>query len=148
MLFALAIASSSSLAVVTQKEKGKGQSVLLIDDEADVLNALRKLLKRSLPQINIVTARSGPEALGLLQQGKVDLIVTDYRMPGMDGLEFLQKANEIAPDVPRVMITAFPEPKLASDAANNAKVSLMVTKPFDYEYFVGVIASILDRHAR
>jgi DNA-binding NtrC family response regulator len=122
-----------------------GQSVLLIDDEADVLNALKKLLKRSLPSVQIVTAASGPEALDTLRNGRIDLIVTDYRMPGMDGLEFLQKANEIAPDIPRVMITAFPEPRLASDAANNAKVSLMVTKPFDYEYFVGVIASILER---
>lgn len=128
---------------------GPPPTLLLVDDEPDLLESLRALLAEDLGgALRVVTATSGKEALDRMREGRgPDLIVTDYRMPGMNGIEFLQEAEKIKPGVPRLMITAYSEPKLAAAAAREAGVVLMIAKPFDLDYFVAVVRAIAERDA-
>jgi response regulator RpfG family c-di-GMP phosphodiesterase len=125
------------------------QIVLVVDDEADILESLKDLLERSLNNLKVVTAESGPAALRILKSEPVDLIVTDYKMPVMNGLEFLSEAIKITPATPRVLITAFPDLELAIKAINDAQIENFSTKPLEPEAIVEVVRAILyERRAK
>ena len=78
-------------------------SLLLVDDEPEILDLLgRQLTNR---QFKTFTASSGDEALTILNDNSIDILVTDVRMPGMDGIELLGKAKDINPDIEAIVIT-------------------------------------------
>jgi DNA-binding NtrC family response regulator len=105
------------------------RTILVVDDEVDILLSLTELFQTALEGVEVLTARDGPTALDLLQFHPVDAIVCDYRMPGMDGLEVLRRASQVAPDVPRIMLTAYPDLELAMRAINEAHIESFLTKP-------------------
>jgi sugar-specific transcriptional regulator TrmB/FixJ family two-component response regulator len=119
------------------------QSILVVEDEPDVRQSLMELLEGSIPGSRIFTAESGKDALSVLKDQRVDLIVTDYKLPGMNGLEMLQQAQKIAPGVPRIVITAFPDLKVALKAINEAGVENFFTKPLEPTRVVQVVQDIL-----
>jgi len=118
------------------------QRVLVVDDEVDIGDSLRDLLEAEL-EIDVVVATSGPDALTLLEKEAVDLIITDYRMPGMTGLEFLAAAQKIAPGSARMLITAYPDLDIALKAINLEGVHNFLVKPFDPDVVVENVFSIL-----
>jgi DNA-binding NtrC family response regulator len=82
------------------------KTLLLVDDEIDILKSLGEILKRF--GFNIIAKQDAQSALTLIQQGaSVDLVITDYRMPGIDGLEFTLILKQLVPTVPVVMLTAY-----------------------------------------
>lgn len=117
--------------------------VLLVDDEEDILVSLEALFRRDIPECRVLTAASGRAALDTLARERVHLIITDYRMPGMNGLDFLARARKAAPGVPSIMITAFPDPELAARAVNEFGVGLFIAKPFDLAYLLEVVRSLV-----
>lgn len=119
-------------------------AVLVVDDEQDILDSLETFLGSSLG-VTVHTARSGAAGLEILKDVKVDIILSDYKMPGMTGTEFLAEAAKLAPGVPRIMITAFATPELAAEAARDAGVILVVSKPFDLKYFVEVVRAVIEK---
>jgi DNA-binding NtrC family response regulator len=116
--------------------------ILVVDDEPDILTVLKGFLESRL-QARVETAGSGMEALQLLRQAPFDLVLSDYKMPGMDGLAFLSKANEVAPDAVRIMITAYADVDLAIGAINQARILHFFTKPIDPDHFIDVLAAVL-----
>jgi YesN/AraC family two-component response regulator len=107
------------------------QRILLVDDEPDILESLKPILERAIEGVEVRTALSGPEALTLLRATPVDLIISDYKMPGMSGLDFLEEARKLAPSVPRIIITAFPDLDIALRAINETGIENFITKPFE-----------------
>lgn len=126
---------------------GPVASILLVDDDSEILESMRDLLKLTFPKVRVLTAPSGEAALQLLKNEHPWIIVSDYRMPGMDGVEFLRRSIPAVPDAARLMMSAYADPKVAKEASEKAGVALLVTKPFQLEYFVQVLGSLLERHA-
>jgi len=118
-------------------------TVLIVDDEPDILESLKLLIDSELPEVRVLTASSGPNALQLLRSGGVRLIISDYRMPGMDGFEFISQARKIQPGIPTIMMTAYPDPRLAARAVDELGVGLFIAKPFDLNYLVSVVRSLV-----
>ena len=113
--------------------------VLIVDDEPDIVESISAVLEATVPGVETLSAGDGQDALDIIASTPVDLILSDYKMPNMDGIEFLTRAKELQPDTPRLLITAFPDPKLAARAVREAGVGLFVAKPFDVAYIAEVL---------
>ncbi|KQW87540.1 histidine kinase [Massilia sp. Root418] len=114
------------------------RTLLLVDDEQNIVSALKRLLRRD--DYQIYTANSGPEGLELLARHAVDVIVSDQRMPGMLGADFLRKAKELFPDTVRIMLSGYTELQSVTDAVNEGAIYKFLTKPWDDEQLRGHIA--------
>lgn len=120
--------------------------VLVVDDDDDIATSLKDLLMATIPGIEAHTASSGPAGLELLRQNRVDLIITDFRMDGMNGLEFLEAASAIAPNTPGIMLTAYPELRMAQVALEERRISHFFRKPFDPAEVLGIVSALLGRY--
>lgn len=143
------MAAGSSAARPAPKTDTRPQAVLIVDDEVDILESLKQLFEVSLPDVKVLTAEGGAIALSIIKSQPVDLIVTDYKMPGMNGLEFLNEARKLVPKVPRILVTAFPDLELAIRAVNDAKIENFFTKPVEPGKVVEIVRSVLaERRAQ
>jgi len=119
------------------------QTILLVDDEEDIRESLKALFETCLEGVDVKTAPSGQAALDTLDQSVIDVIITDYKMPGMNGLEFLSRAQKKAPSVPRILVTAFPDLEIAIRAINEANIENFFTKPFEPDQVLNVVRTLL-----
>ncbi len=103
-------------------------SVLVVDDEPRILSAVRRTLRRD--GWEILTAESAHEALKLIEDRPVDLVLSDHKMPGMSGLELLRRVARLRPDTVRMLITGWTEavPQSELDALD---IRALVPKPWD-----------------
>jgi len=102
--------------------------LLLVDDEARILSALNRTLRRE--GYEIVTAESAAKALRILGSREVDLVLTDQKMPGASGLEFLAQVAARYPDVARLLITGWPE-EIPADQIEALGIRALIPKPWD-----------------
>jgi CheY-like chemotaxis protein len=102
---------------------------LLVDDEANVISALRRLLRQE--GYRILTAESGEEALEILATQPADVVVSDQRMPGMSGAEFLGRVRDIYPDTVRLVLSGFSDLEALTDAINQGSIYKFISKPWD-----------------
>jgi len=110
-----------------QATSGMSLKILLVDDEAKILSAYRRAFRQ---RFELDTASSGKAALSLLENsGPYAVIVTDMRMPAMDGLEFLGQAKKRAPHSVRIMLTGNTDQQTAIDAVNQGSIFRFHTKP-------------------
>ena len=105
------------------------RTLLLVDDEPNIVAALKRLFRRD--GHIILTAYSGLEALDVLSNNKVDIIISDQRMPGMTGVEFLRAAKINYPDTIRIVLSGYTELQSVTDAINEGAVYRFLTKPWD-----------------
>jgi diguanylate cyclase (GGDEF)-like protein/PAS domain S-box-containing protein len=116
----------------------KARTLLLVDDEENIVSALRRLLRRD--GYRIVTACSGEEGLRRLAENEVDVILSDQRMPGMTGVEFLNRAKALYPHTVRMVLSGYTELQSIIDAVNEGAIYKFLTKPWDDERLRGHIA--------
>ena len=116
--------------------------VLIVDDEQDNLDAFRFNFKRSF---TILVAGGGPEALEILRERDVAVIVTDQRMPKMTGLELLREAQKVRPDAVGTILTAFTDVDVLIDAINQGEIYRYITKPWDAKEVRGLLAQAIER---
>ena len=103
-------------------------ALLIVDDEARILPALRRAPRRE--GYEIVTAETVADALRILDERPVDGILSDHKMPGMSGVQFLEEASRRRPDAVRMIITGWTE-EIPSARLEEAGVCALVTKPWD-----------------
>jgi EAL domain-containing protein (putative c-di-GMP-specific phosphodiesterase class I) len=109
----------------------RSRTLLLVDDEVNILTALKRLLRRDGYQI--LQANSGLEGLDLLARNDVDVIVSDQRMPGMTGVEFLREAKKLRPETVRIVLSGYTELQSVTDAINEGAIYKFLTKPWEDE---------------
>lgn len=118
--------------------------LLLVDDEVNVLRALSRLLRGQGYQIHIA---NGPgAALPILEQFPVGVVVSDQRMPEMDGTEFLARVRERWPDTVRILLTAYAEISAVTEAVNKGAVFKFLLKPHDDELLKSVLSEAFQHH--
>lgn len=106
-------------------------TLLLVDDEENILAALRRLLRKD--NYRILTAASGQAGLEVLATEKVDVIISDQRMPHMVGTTFLRKARDLSPDSVRMILSGYTDLESVTSAINEGAVYKFLTKPWDDE---------------
>ncbi|MHB8632916.1 MAG: response regulator [Thermoplasmatota archaeon] len=112
--------------------------ILLVDDDVDTLRSAGQMLRLAFEGSSVTTMKSGPDALAWMQKVQPDALVTDYRMPDMDGLELTRQARQVYDGLPVILITAYNESGLRADASR-AGVCEIVAKPFAVDDLVGAI---------
>ena len=120
-------------------------AILAVDDDPTVLAALRRLLRPD--GVQLFTASGGDEALELMEQhaDTLDVIISDFTMPGMDGAELLRAARLRWPDVTRILLTGNADLPAAARAVNEGQMSHLATKPWQPEEFRHVVARAVEQ---
>lgn len=120
-------------------------TVLLVDDEENILRSLKRLLMDEAFEVE--TATSGEAALKLLPElENVGLIVSDQRMPGMNGADFLGRSREIAPHAMRVLLTGYSDINATVDAINKGGACRYISKPWDDEELLQTVRATVDQY--
>lgn len=115
--------------------------ILVVDDEPDILESLRDLLECSFADAHVQTATCGEDAIALVEAERPDALVTDFRMPGMDGLELLGHLPQ-GPRMAVLMVTAYTQASLELAAAR-AGVCAILPKPIVVADFLQAVSSCL-----
>lgn len=117
--------------------------VLTVDDEPSILSALRRLLR--LHGITTLQATSGREGLDLLKAHEVDLVISDMRMPEMDGARFLELVKEHDPRIMRVLLTGYSDLESTIAAINRGAIHRYLAKPWDDQELLLVVREAMGR---
>src|SRR6267143_6263837 len=119
--------------------------VLIVDDDPAVLQALPEALRLRIPEVTVETTDSTAAALDRIAARDYDAIVTDIKMPGMDGLELLAAIRTRWPDTPALVITGYGEHELVLQALRGGAYDF-VQKPIDRDYFAGSLRRAIQVH--
>jgi response regulator RpfG family c-di-GMP phosphodiesterase len=118
-------------------------TLLCVDDETNILNALRRLLRPH--GYRVLTAPSGAEGLEVIAATTVDLVLSDMRMPHMDGAQFLEQVKARSPDTARILLTGYADLASTVSAINKAEIYRYISKPWDDAVVLGVVRDALER---
>ncbi len=125
---------------------GRGAAVVLcVDDEPNILSALRRLFRPMGYQV--LTAESGGAGLRVLAEQPVDVVISDMRMPGMDGAQFLEHVRQRWPRTMRIMLTGYADVELIMDAINRGEIHRYITKPWSDHDMLLVMRLALERQS-
>lgn len=117
------------------------EKILIVDDEPDMLRLLSMILKEKTPY-DVVTTNNPIEAVSLVQNENFDLVITDLKMPGLDGLQLLEQVKKKEEDIPVIIITAYGTIEAAMEAINKGGFDF-ITKPFRKEQIIFTIEKAL-----
>ena len=120
-------------------------SILIVDDEVEILHSLRGLLRMTF---NIHTANSGPEALRILQEHPIQVVLSDQRMPGMEGVQVLEQAHSERPRAVRVLFTGYTDVKAVIEAINKGQVFRYLTKPWEPDQLMATLHEACAEYER
>lgn len=127
------------------RASGKRSTVLLVDDEANILASLKRTLRRE--GYDILTAESAAEGFSLLARNDVQIIISDQRMPEMNGTEFLSRVKSLYPNTVRMVLSGYSEISAVTDSINKGAVYRFMLKPWDDEKLKVEVSGAL-RHWR
>jgi DNA-binding NtrC family response regulator len=116
-------------------------SILYVDDEENNLNSFKATFRRDF---DVTVAISGAEAIELMKQKDFELIITDQRMPGMTGVEFLSSIIKDHPDPIRILLTGYADIQAVIDAVNKGQIYQYVSKPWDEQQLRVIISNAFE----
>lgn len=122
----------------------KQYTILCVDDEESILNSLKRTLRAK--EYTILTALSGDEGLDVLKNNKVDLVISDQRMPKMSGFEFLRQVKEKHPNSTRIMLSGYSDFESLIKTINEGEIIHYISKPWDNEELKAIIKRTLEKN--
>jgi len=120
-------------------------TILCVDDEENILSSLERVFLEE-GDYEIITANSGEEGLKILKERPVDLIISDQRMPGMNGTEFLRKARKLYPDTIRIVLSGFADFDTITKAINEGEIYRLIQKPWEDDDLLLAVKDSLDKY--
>lgn len=123
----------------------KKHTILLVDDEENNLQFLKRTFRS---KYSILTAKDGQEALSVLEQNKNDiaLVISDQRMPNMQGTEFMKILTDINPDIIKILLTGYSDTDTIVDAINDCHLYQYILKPIDPETLSSAVTAGLEKY--
>lgn len=119
-------------------------AVLIVDDEEMVITSVRAFLQLET-EFNVTGLTAPEEAVKFLETNPVDVVVSDYLMPKMNGLQLLGKAKDLQPEAARVLLTGHADKQSAIQAINDVGLFQYLEKPWDNSQLLLVIQSAIER---
>jgi response regulator RpfG family c-di-GMP phosphodiesterase len=120
-------------------------TILCVDDEPNILSSLRRALRN--PQYRVLTAPGGHEAIAIMEAAPADLVISDMRMPGMDGAQLLGQIRRRWPRTMRILLTGYADVNSTIAAINEGQIYRYVNKPWDDGELQVTVAQALERLA-
>ena len=125
-------------------DQSASNTILLVDDEEMVVTSIKSFLTLET-DYDVVTFTSAKEALQYVREHKVDLVISDYLMPDMDGIEFLAKVKEAQPEATRVLLTGYADKENAIKAINDVGLYQYIEKPWENDDLKLIIRNGLEK---
>jgi response regulator RpfG family c-di-GMP phosphodiesterase len=119
-------------------------TVLCVDDEVNVLNALKRLFRKE--GYRLLTTSSGADALKLLQDNPVHMIISDQRMPEMSGTELMARVKEFYPDMIRIILTGYTDVDTITESINQGHIYKFFLKPWNDQSLVLEIRQAFEQY--
>jgi DNA-binding NtrC family response regulator len=123
------------------EEQGR---IVIVDDEDMVLVALSSFLALET-QHEVLTFTRASDALAFIEKNDIDMIISDFLMPEMDGLQFLRRARDLRPEVPRVILTGYADKENAIKAINEVGLYQYIEKPWSNDDLLIVIRNGVEK---
>ena len=120
------------------------ETVLIVDDEEMVLTSLSSFLMLET-DYEVVTFLSPAEAVDYVKDNSVDLVISDYLMPEMDGISFLAQVRDLRPEVPRILLTGYADKENAIKGINEVGLYQYIEKPWDNDNLHLIIRNGLEK---
>ncbi|MFT5839092.1 MAG: response regulator RpfG family c-di-GMP phosphodiesterase [Flavobacteriales bacterium] len=112
-------------------------TVLCVDDELNILKSMKRMLYKQ--DYQLLLAQSGAQALALMQQHDVHLIISDMKMPGMSGAQLLEEVAKFYTNTYRILLTGYADIESTVDAFNKGKIHCLLQKPWDNKEIINAI---------
>ena len=125
-------------------ETERKATIVIVDDEEMVLTSLNSFLTLET-EYTIKTFTSARKALDFIAKEPVDLVVSDYLMPEMDGISFLAEVRKLRPEVPRIILTGYADKENAIKAINNVGLFQYIEKPWDNDDILIIFRNGLEK---
>ena len=119
-------------------------TIVIVDDEEMVLTSLKSFLSLET-DYEIRSFLNPEEALGFVRQNDIDLVLSDYLMPEMDGITFLGQVREVKPNVPRIILTGYADKENAIKAINEVGLFQYIEKPWDNDDLLIILRNGIER---
>jgi len=118
-------------------------TILVVDDEPDVVQSVKDLLRLDY---NVLGTTNGSDAVRIMQENEVDVVMTDQRMPEMTGVELLRRIKGPYPEATRLLFTGYADIRAVIEAINQGNVYRYITKPWDPDELQTIIREACERH--
>ena len=119
------------------------RNLLIVDDEKEILKALRRLFRK---EYKVFIANSGQEALEILREHRIPVIISDQGMPGLTGAELLSRVESEFPDATRLLVTGYADINAVIQAINEGRIFRYIAKPWDPEELLGIVSQAFERY--
>ncbi len=119
-------------------------TIVIVDDEEMVLSSIRAFLSLQT-DYNVVTYESARDALEFIRENEIDVVISDYLMPEMDGISFLGKVRDLQPEVPRVILTGYADKENAIKAINEVGLFQYIEKPWENDDLLLILRNGIEK---
>lgn len=119
-------------------------TLVIVDDEEMVLTSLKSFLTLET-RYDVKAFLSAKEALAFIRENKIDLVMSDYLMPEMDGISFLAKVRELRPEVPRIILTGYADKENAIKAINDVGLYQYIEKPWSNDDLLIILRNGMEK---